>query len=71
MSDDLELIFKNTAGKAFRITLNDPKPDLTPAQIQNAMNLVANSDVFDLQAGPYADSEANIITTDTTPIELA
>jgi hypothetical protein len=35
------------------------------------MALVLSNDIFDLEAGPYAISGANIITTDTTPIELA
>ncbi|MBZ4666788.1 DUF2922 domain-containing protein [Mahella sp.] len=71
MENVLELLFENVAGRAFRITLNDPKPDLTPAQIQSAMSLVLSNDIFDLEAGPYTISGANIITTDTTPIELA
>jgi len=70
MEKILELLFENAAGRAFRITLNDPRPDLTPTEIQGAMALVLSSDIFDLEAGPYAISGANIITTETTPIAL-
>lgn len=71
METMLELLFENAAGRAFRITLNDPKADLTPEQIQSAMSSVLSNDIFVLENGPYAISGANIITTDTTPIEMA
>ena len=68
MKSVLELNFKTGSGKSFRLTLDDPKEDLAPAEIQSAMNQVIEKGIFDAEGGVTEIDSANIITTETEPI---
>ena len=46
MSQVLEMKFEAANGKIFTLSLNDPKPGLTPTEILNAMQNIINQDVF-------------------------
>ena len=48
---NLRLVFDNTAGSTFTITLPEPKEDLTAAQIETAMDLVIARDIFTTTGG--------------------
>lgn len=67
----LQMIFKTGSGKSFRLTLDDPKEGVSPLEIQTAMNLVISKGIFDVEGGVTEISGANIVTTDTQPIEFA
>ncbi|MGI6570154.1 MAG: DUF2922 domain-containing protein [Caldicoprobacterales bacterium] len=68
METMLEMLFRTGAGRRFRLTLDDPKPDLTPAEIEAAMNLVIEKSLFAVDGNIVEIESANIITTQTQPI---
>lgn len=70
MTQVLEMIFKTGEGKTFRLSLNDPRTDITPTDVQTAMNDILAKNPFNVEGGLNAIQEANIITTDTQPVEL-
>ena len=42
----LVMVFKNRAGKNVSISIDDPRDDLTEAEIKSAMELIIAKDVF-------------------------
>ncbi len=71
MASTLEMIFKTAEGRNHRLTLNDPKADLTGAEVKAAMDLIVSNDVFSVGGGLVEVVSAAIITTDKTPLELS
>jgi len=67
----LQMTFRTGAGSEFRIALDNPKNDLTPAQILAAMNTIVTKNVFNVEYGLIEALSANIISTQTQPIVLA
>jgi len=70
METMLEMIFKTGAGKRFRLTLDSPRPDLDPSEVQAAMNLVISRNLFAVDGDVTEIDSAHIITTSTAAIEL-
>ena len=42
----LVMVFKNTLGNSFSITVDDPKTDLEEQEIIDAMNLIKSKNIF-------------------------
>ena len=59
MTEVLVLVFLDSEGKERLIKIEDPKPDLTPAEVETVMNTVVSKGIFNL-ASP---SKAYIVTT--------
>lgn len=70
MANVLEMVFKTAEGKSHRITLNDPKEDLTGTEIRQAMDLIVSKDTFNVGGGLVEAVSAAIISTDKTPIDI-
>ncbi|HCS73072.1 MAG TPA: DUF2922 domain-containing protein [Clostridiales bacterium] len=68
METMLEMIFLTGAGRTYKLTLNNPKEDLTPSEVQDAMNLVISKNLFDVTGGVAEIDKAQVITTQTEPI---
>ncbi len=66
----LQMTFRTGAGREFRISLDNPKADLAPAQIQAAMGTVVSKNVFNIEGGLIEALTANIISTQTQPVSL-
>jgi len=66
----LQMSFRTGTGREFRIALENPKTDLTPAQIQTAMDTIVSKNVFNVEGGLIEALSANIISTQTQPIVL-
>lgn len=66
----LQMTFRTGAGREFRIALDNPKTDLTPAQILAAMNTIVTKNVFNVEYGLIEALSANIVSTQTQPIAL-
>lgn len=47
----LEMIFQNQEGRRVTLSVQDPKEDLTPEEVQGAMELVVDKNVFDSTGG--------------------
>jgi hypothetical protein len=59
----LEMVFKTGMGRQFRLTLDNPRLDLTPAEVEDAMNLIIEKDLFAVEGGVTEVDSAQIITT--------
>ncbi len=70
MANVLEMVFKTAEGKSHRITLNDPKEDLTGTEVRQAMDLIVSKDTFNVGGGLVEAVSAAIISTDKTPIDI-
>ena len=68
MDTMLELVFKTGMGRRFRLTLNSPRPDITPSEAEAAMNLIIDKDLFAVEGGVAQIDSAQIITTQTETI---
>jgi hypothetical protein len=67
----LEMDFLDTANKVARISLDDPKTDLLPSEIQDAMESVITQNVFASKEGDFiAVSGARVITTNINELDF-
>lgn len=46
MALTLQLVFTKSDGKDFVLTVNEPRPEVTPAEVQTAMEQIIASGVF-------------------------
>ncbi len=68
----LLMTFLTGVGRKISITVDDPREDLTEAEIIEAMDLIVAKDIF----APYGSAlvstvEAKVVVTDTTEYDLA
>ena len=67
----LVMVFKNTLGNSFSITVDDPKTDLEEQEIIDAMNLIKSKNIF--QPKGYDISEcvsAKVVDSTVTEYDL-
>lgn len=65
MSVSLQLIFRTSTGSRKTISVEDPKTDLTNAQVQSAMNTIVAKNVFQTVDGDLvAAIDARRVTTE-------
>jgi len=70
MVNVLQMTFRTGTGREFRISLDNPRENLSPAQIQTAMNTIVAKNVFNIEGGLVEALTANIVSTQTQPIAL-
>ncbi len=69
---ELQMIFKNDLGRNFRVSVDDVKDDVTPAEIKDCMDGIVAADIFKANGGGIAGiAGAKIVTTDVDEIELS
>ncbi|HHV71859.1 MAG TPA: DUF2922 domain-containing protein [Clostridia bacterium] len=51
MEKRLELLFQNSSGRQVSLAILDPKPDLTNQEIENAMQLILDKNIFNISGG--------------------
>jgi hypothetical protein len=67
----LEMVFKNEGQKNFSISLNDPRADLTPAEVKTAMETVLEKNIFKTGGGDVIEvTSARIVDKTITELEL-
>jgi len=66
----LQMTFRTGTGREFRISLDNPKANLTPAEILAAMNIIVGKNPFNMEGGLVEALEANIVSTQTQPISF-
>ncbi|NLY77184.1 MAG: DUF2922 domain-containing protein [Tissierellia bacterium] len=67
----LEMEFLDSAGKKFKITIDEPRNDLTEQEVRDAMNEIVQKDVFYSSTGDLvALSGARYITTTVEELEI-
>lgn len=64
MTKKLELVFKNQMDRTSRISVDEPREDLTEFEITEAMNALIEKNIFKTSGGDLKTiSGARIITT--------
>lgn len=67
----LEMEFLDSVGKKFLVSLDDPKSDLTPLEVSDAMNAILTFNVFKSPAGDLeVASDARIVTTTVNSLDI-
>ena len=67
----LYLIFKNTLGNSFTITVDAPRDDLEEQNIVDAMNLIKEKNIFQPKGYDIAETvSAKIVESNTTVYDL-
>ena len=67
---DLDLIFKNTVGKKVTLNIEEPKPGITKAEIDAAMKVIVDNNVFDTAGGDLVEAVGGRLRTTTLdPVE--
>lgn len=49
----LELLFKDATGKTKKINIANPKPELTAPEAQQALETIANTEIFQSENGDH------------------
>ncbi|MBP3840250.1 MAG: DUF2922 domain-containing protein [Chryseobacterium sp.] len=67
MSSDteLDLIFKNAAGKKVILNIEEPKAGITKAEIDSAMEVVVNNNIFNTSGGDIVEAVQGRLRTIT------
>lgn len=69
ISKTLELVFATAGGCRLRLSVPDPRPDLTAAEVNAAMNTIAAKNIFTSRTGGIAGIlSARIVTRETTDL---
>ena len=65
---DLELVFKNVAGKKCSLNIEEPKRDISKAEIDAAMKVVVDSNVFNSPGGDLVEAVEGCLRTTTRDV---
>ena len=62
---DLDLIFKNAAGKKVTLNIEEPKNGVTKAEIDAAMQVVVTNNIFNTSGGDIVEAVEGRLRTTT------
>ena len=62
---DLDLIFRNAAGKKVILNIEEPKAGITKAEIDAAMAVVVNNNIFNTSGGDIVEAVEGRLSTIT------
>ena len=65
---DLDLVFKNAAGKKVTLNIEEPKANVTKAEIDTAMGVVVTNNVFATSGGDIVEALEGRLRTVTTDV---
>ena len=65
---DLDLIFKNAAGKKVTLNIEEPKAGVTKAEIDAAMQVVVDNNIFNTSGGDIVDAVEGRLRTITLDV---
>ena len=67
---DLDLVFKNAAGKKVTLNIEEPKEGVTKAEIDAAMQVVVENNIFNTSGGDIVEAvQGRLRTTTLNPVE--
>ena len=67
---DLDLIFRNAAGKKVTLNIEEPKAGVTKAEIDAAMQVVVDNNIFNTSGGDIVEAvQGRLRTTTLNPVE--
>ena len=62
---DLDLIFRNAAGKKVTLNIEEPKEGVTKAEIDAAMQVVVENNIFNTSGGDIVEAVEGYLNTNT------
>ena len=65
---DLDLVFRNAAGKKVTLNIEEPKTGVTKAEIDAAMQVVVENNVFNTSGGDIVEAVEGRLRTITTDV---
>ena len=65
---DLDLVFRNAAGKKVTLNIEEPKTGVTKAEIDAAMQVVVANNVFNTSGGDIVEAVEGRMRTITTDV---
>ena len=65
---DLDLVFKNAVGKKVLLHIEEPKPNITKAEIDSAMETVLTNNIFTSSGGDLVEAVEGRLRTITTDV---
>ncbi|MGI5822619.1 MAG: DUF2922 domain-containing protein [Dethiobacteria bacterium] len=69
MDQTLRLVFRNAEGKTVTKTVKDPIEDLDAEDVENAMDLIISTDIFETSGGSIVEKvRAEIVAREVTTI---
>ena len=68
---DLDLVFRNAAGKKVTLNIEEPKTGVTKAEIDAAMQVVVDNNIFNTSGGDIVDAVEGRMRTITTDVVAA
>ena len=68
---DLDLVFKNAAGKKVSLNIEEPKTGVTKAEIDAAMQAVVENNIFNTSGGDIVEAVESRLRTVTTDVVAA
>ena len=67
---DVDLIFRNAAGKKVTLNIEEPKSGVTKAEIDAAMQVVVENNIFNTSGGDIVEAvQGRLRTTTLNPVE--
>lgn len=67
----LVMSFKNTLGRVVSISVDDPREDVTEAEIKKVMDMIVDKNIFVPNGADIVEVvEAKVVVTDTTEFDL-
>lgn len=69
MAVTLQMSFATELGKTVTLSIPDPKPGLTEAEVRLAMQAIIDKDVFTSASGSFVDIKAaKVVDREVTPL---
>ena len=65
---DLDLVFKNAAGKKFNLKIEEPKAGIKKAEIDAARQVVVENNIFNTSGGDIVEAVEGHLRTVTTDV---
>ena len=65
---DLDLVFRNAAGKKVTLNIEEPKTGVTKAEIDAAMQVVVTNNVFNTSGGDLVEAVEGRLRTTTLDV---
>ncbi|MDN7245692.1 DUF2922 domain-containing protein [Planococcus shenhongbingii] len=58
MAKTLELVFETTAGKEVTLSVEEPRENLTPLELQTGMQTIITHNIFEVEGSAFATAKA-------------
>ena len=65
---DLDLVFRNAAGKKVNLNIEEPKAGITKAEIDAAMQVVVANNIFNTSGGDIVEAVEGCLRTVTRDV---